>query len=74
MKLSQLEFNKKAKILAINCDKNTKDRLYDMGVNEEENVLLIRRAPFNDPLEIKVKDFYLALRVCDADKIYVEYL
>lgn len=74
MNLSQLTFNKKAKIIQVNCDKKIKERLYDMGLYEGEQVVLIRRAPLNDPLEIKVKDFYLAMRVCDAKKILVEYL
>ncbi len=49
-------------------------RLNAIGLAENEKVTLIRTAPFGDPIEIKVKDFYLAIRKEQADKIILEKL
>ena len=45
-----------------------------MGLTEGVTVTLVRRAPLGDPLELKVRDFYLAIRSSAAEKIEVEKL
>ncbi len=47
-------------------------RLNAIGLTENAKVTLIRIAPFGDPIEIKVRDFYLAIRKEQADKIILE--
>ncbi|MBO5068384.1 MAG: ferrous iron transport protein A [Clostridia bacterium] len=71
MILSQLRIGQSAKIKHIRCDAKTKSRLAYMGVTEGTVVTVIRLSPFNDPIEIKVRDFYLAIRKNEADKIDV---
>lgn len=73
MNLSEVLIDKKVKILEINCSEKVKERLFDMGIDVGEDVVLIRRAPLGDPLEFKVKDFYIAIRKIDSKKIIVRY-
>lgn len=74
MKLVSLSPSDSAKVLKILCDKKTKNRLFKMGLTEGVTVTLVRRAPLGDPLELKVRDFYLAIRSSAAEKIEVEKL
>ena len=74
MNLSQLKRGDWAKIIKLENDKRTANRLNDMGIIEGVNVKLIRFASFGDPLLIKVRDFVLAIRKDDAQKIMVEKL
>lgn len=74
MFLSQLKVGEKAKVLALENPEKLKKRLKNMGLTSGAIVVLIKKAPFGDPIEIKVRDFYLALRVSDADKIKVELI
>lgn len=43
-----------------------------MGVIAGTEVTVIKYAPLKDPLEIKIKNFNLALRVSEASTIEVE--
>ncbi len=74
MKLVSLLPSDSAKVLKILCDKKTKNRLFKRGLTEGVTVTLVRRAPLGDPLELKVRDFYLAIRSSAAEKIEVEKL
>ena len=74
MFLSQLKIGEKGKVLALNNPEKIKKRLENIGLTAGTRVVVIRKAPFGDPLEIKVRDFYLALRKVDADRIQVELL
>ncbi len=74
MTLNELKENKKAKIIKINLNKNQIDRLISMGIYINTEVVLVKKAPLNNPIEIKIKNSNLALRVEDAIKIEVQYI
>ena len=74
MLLTDIKIGEKVKIIRINNDKRTADRLNDIGVIEGVTVELIAFAPFGNPMLIKVRDFKLAIRLEDAKKIVVEKL
>ncbi len=74
MYLSELSVNEKARVTLLDNDNKTKSRLNNIGLTKGVTVTLIRKAPLGDPIEIKVRDFYLALRLSDAQKIKVEKL
>ncbi len=71
MLLSQLKIGQQMKVLQIDCANKIKLRLNNMGLTEGVKVTLVRIAPLGDPLEIKVRDFYLALRKKEARRIVV---
>ena len=73
MTLYNLSDGQKAKIVALNNKANTKNRLLRLGVIEGVHIVAVRKALFNGPIEIKVKDFCLAIRRQDAEKIIVRY-
>ena len=59
-------------ITKINNASDVKKRLYSIGIVEGVRVAVIRKAPLGDPIELKIRDFYLAIRSVDAMKIEVE--
>ena len=71
MLLTDLSVNDCAVIVKMQLSEKLKRRLGVMGVTKGVKVTLIRRAPLGDPLEIKVRGFYLALRLSEAQKITV---
>lgn len=72
MKLSQIEIGQTVKVKSIQTSKQTTERLNNIGLTNGVSVMLVRKAPFGDPIQIKLRNFYLAIRICDADKIMVE--
>ncbi|MCK5882340.1 MAG: ferrous iron transport protein A [Bacteriovoracaceae bacterium] len=47
-------------------------RLRDIGIYPGAEVIMVKSAPLGDPLEIKVNDNSISLRIKEADKIEVE--
>ncbi len=47
-------------------------RILDMGVVPRTRVEVQRVAPLGDPIEVKVKGYYLSLRKEEAANVYVE--
>ena len=48
-----------------------KQRLLDMGVTKGTGIRVERHAPLGDPVEVRIKGYYLALRMAEARKIEV---
>lgn len=74
MCLLDLEIGKKAIVDEILTDASTRKRLYNLGLYKGVIVTVIRFAPLGCPVEIKVKDFFLAIRVKDAKNVKVRTL
>ncbi len=53
----------------INLEEKTLKRITDMGLTVDSKVKLHGKAPLGDPLLIKVRDCYLAIRRVDATNI-----
>ena len=49
-----------------------KRRLFDMGLTPTVDILLKKKAPFGDPIEVSVRGYELILRKSDASMIIVE--
>ena len=47
-------------------------RLLDMGITPGTEVMIRKRAPMGDPIEIHLRGYELTLRIEDAKKIQVE--
>ena len=74
MTLNDIKDGKACKILYFELSEKKVKRLYALGITVGTVVTVIRRAPFFSPIEIKVKDFYLAIRSNDCKKIIVGQL
>jgi len=46
-------------------------RLMEMGFVPGAHVSVIRSAPLDDPLQVRLRDYYLAIRRSDAESIRV---
>ena len=71
MFLSEMEVGQKKVVLKINDNESGFKRLKQLGLTNGVVVELVRIAPLGDPIEIKLRGFYLALRIAQAKKIVV---
>lgn len=71
-KLSDMKPGEVGTVAAINGTGNVKHRLVDMGVVPGTAVRVMKYAPLADPVEIKVKNFELSLRISEAQMIDIE--
>ncbi|EGR3965429.1 ferrous iron transport protein A [Vibrio cholerae] len=73
MKLSQMQAGEHGIILALDGLSDTvRKKLMVMGVLPNTEVVLIRRAPMGDPLQVEVRGVSIALRENIAANIDVE--
>lgn len=49
-----------------------RQRLLDLGIRPEREVTVVRNAPLNDPIELRVGDSFIVLRRREAAQIEVE--
>ena len=71
-KLSDMKPGEVGTVAAVNGTGNVKHRLVDMGVVPGTAVRVMKYAPLADPVEIKVKNFELSLRISEAKRIDIE--
>ncbi|HAS4573524.1 TPA: ferrous iron transport protein A [Vibrio cholerae] len=73
MKLSQMQAGERGIILALDGLSDTvRKKLMVMGVLPNTEVVLIRRAPMGDPLQVEVRGVSIALRENITANIDVE--
>lgn len=72
MKLTELEKNKYAKVVAVRGGGPLRQRLLDMGIARGVLIRMVRYAPLNDPMQIHVKGTNLAIRCAEAELVEVE--
>ncbi len=72
MRLSELKDGESAKVISVDTEVDLKKRLNQMGMVKGVKVTVIKRAPLGCPIEIKLRDFYIALREEDCENIKVE--
>ena len=72
MKLSELAVDDYARIEAVGGSGELRQHFLDMGLIPGCDVSLIKFAPMGDPIEIRIHDYELTLRLADAEHITVE--
>lgn len=72
MKLSELGIGKVARILKVNGEGVLRDRLLDMGLIPRTLVMIRKKAPLGDPIEITLRGYELTIRLQEASQIEVE--
>ena len=68
--LYDLEINTSTKIKSLKNSNEFCGRLSEMGIVPGSFVRIIKKNPFGGPIEIKLNDYYLAIRKEDALLIY----
>ena len=69
MTLDRLPIGETAVVGRIGCGRRTGGRLMEMGLLPGTRVEMVRRAPFGDPLEIRLRGYRLILRSADAAEV-----
>ena len=68
--LYDLNINASAKIHSLKNSNVFCGRLSEMGIVPGSSVRIDKKNPFGGPIEIKLNDYYLAIRKEDAQLIY----
>ena len=72
--LSDFTVGQRGRILKVNGEGAVRRRLFDMGVTPGAEVLLRKRAPLGDPLEVNLRGYELTLRRSEAACVEVQSL
>ena len=70
--LYDLNINQIGKISSLNTANESALRLSEMGFVPGSIVRMVKKNPFGGPLELKLNDYYIAIRKEDALMIEVE--
>ncbi|MCI8342841.1 MAG: ferrous iron transport protein A [Clostridia bacterium] len=70
--LSDFKIGEKGKITAVSGEGKIRRRLFDMGVTPGAEVLLRKKAPLGDPLEVRLRGYELTLRKTEAACVTME--
>ena len=71
--LTHLPAAREARVTAVNGSRRIARRLMEMGVVPGTAVRVVKAAPFDDPIEIKVRGYSLAVRRSEAEAVEVVY-
>lgn len=71
MTLNDLEFGRSANVVAVRGDSIVSRRLMEMGLIPGASVKKVKAAPFGDPIQIRVRNYSLAVRRAEAEQIEV---
>ena len=69
--LSSLSPGETAVIQSFNIDLNLQSRLVEMGILHGVEIRMINKAPFNGPIEFKIRSYEVSLRYGDAEQVLV---
>ena len=72
MRLNELQIGQRGRITKVGGEGALRQHLLDMGMIPEAEVTLMKFAPMGDPMELRIHDYELTLRLADAEKIEVE--
>ncbi len=71
-KLSDLAAGVETILVTINANYAQKNFLLELGFTENCRITVLRKAPFGDPLHVRVRDSEFALLRADAENIFVK--
>ena len=75
MFLSELNVGQKARILKLNFEnKEIRRHLLDMGLTRGTEVEIKKKAPVEDPIDMKLRDYELCISKSDLKQIEVEVI
>lgn len=71
--LNKLEIGRSASVVAVHGEGAVSKRLMEMGVVPGTAVRVVKAAPFDDPIEIRIRGYSLAVRRNEAESVEVVY-
>ncbi len=72
MTLNELKTGSHGRIITVGGDGALRQHFLDMGLLPGVEVTLVKLAPMGDPVELRVRDYELTLRIDDAKNIEIE--
>lgn len=72
LSLAKLELGRTARVIAVGGVDGLRLRLLEMGFVPGTAVTVVKRAPFGDPLELRLRGGHISLRAAEAARIEVE--
>ena len=69
--LTDLSIGADARVVAVRGEGAVTRRLLEMGVIPGVTVSIVKKAPFGDPIEVRVRGYSLAMRRTEANAIEV---
>ena len=70
--LKDFKIGESGKVVSVDGERTIKRRLFDMGVTPGTEILLRKKAPLGDPIEIAIRGYELTLRNTEAACILME--
>lgn len=70
--LDKFKIGESGTIVIVNGETKIRRRLFDMGVTPGAEVLLKKKAPLGDPLEVSLRGYELTLRKSEAACVTME--
>ena len=74
MFLDECEVGYSGKIKKLEGNLKVRQRLLAMGLTPGIEILLVRKAPLGDPIEVEINSFFLTLRLEEAKTVRVRLL
>ncbi len=71
-KLSEFQPNESGSVVAVGGEGRIRRRLFDMGITPGADVVMRKRAPLGDPIEVTLRGYELTLRKTEAECVTVE--
>ena len=73
-RLDTFQAGKNVKIVKIHTEGKLMHKLLDMGFVPSSVIEVVRVAPLNDPMELKIHNYHISLRKSEAHLIEVEVI
>lgn len=70
--LSDFTVGERGTIVKVSGEGKVRRRLFDMGVTPQADVVMRKKAPLGDPIEVTVRGYELTLRKAEAACVEVE--
>lgn len=70
--LSEFTVGEKGVVKTVSGEGRVRRRLFDMGVTPGAEVILRKKAPLGDPIEVTIRSYELTLRKTEAELVTVE--
>ena len=72
MTLAELAIMAPARIIGLSETNHYLDRLQSLGVIPGADAKVLRTAPLGDPIQVRIENTLLSIRLADAELIHVE--
>lgn len=70
--LSEFTIGERGVVKMVDGDRRIRRRLFDMGVTPGAEVLLRKKAPLGDPIEVTLRGYELTLRKTEAELVTMD--